>query len=92
MNISMKLTICRPVKLIGLILLFVLSPTLTGIMLASVPAVVIGAVAYGSFEEHRAAVSKALATAGGVASEVLGSVRTVRSFAKEARIERREFH
>ena len=69
---------------VGLILLFVLSPSLTGIMLASVPAVVVGAVTYGRFvRKIGTAYQKSLAEAGEVASEVLGNVRTVRSFAKE---------
>ena len=83
-NISMALRFVAQF-VVGLILLFVLSPSLTGIMLASVPAVVCGAVAYGSFvRKIGKAYQKALASAGEVASEVLGNVRTVRSFGKES--------
>ena len=83
-NISMALRFAGQF-VVGIILLFVLSPTLTGIMLASVPAVVIGAVAYGSFVRNIGRLyQKALAQAGEVASEVLSNVRTVRSFAKES--------
>ena len=82
-NISMALRFAGQF-VVGIILLFVLSPTLTGIMLASVPAVVIGAVAYGSFVRNIGKLyQKALASAGEIAAEVLGNVRTVRSFAKE---------
>jgi ATP-binding cassette subfamily B protein len=49
-----------------------------------VPAVVIGAVTYGRFvRKIGSSYQKSLAKAGEVASEVLGNVRTVRSFAKE---------
>ena len=82
-NISMALRFVAQF-VVGIILLFVLSPELTGIMLASVPAVVIGAVAYGRFvRKIGKQYQKALANAGEVASEVLGNVRTVRSFGKE---------
>eukprot|EP00466_Bigelowiella_natans_P003202 jgi/Bigna1/86762/estExt_fgenesh1_pg.C_130199 len=62
----------------------VLSPTLTGIMMAVVPAVAIGAVVFGRFVRSISrAYQKALADAGMVAGESLGSIRTVRSFANE---------
>ena len=82
-NISMALRFVAQF-VVGVLLLFVLSPSLTGIMLASVPAVVIGAVTYGRLvRKIGTAYQKSLAEAGEIASEVLGNVRTVRSFAKE---------
>ena len=83
-NISMALRFAGQF-VVGIILLFVLSPMLTGVMLASVPAVVIGSVFYGRFLRNIGRLyQKALASAGEIASEVLGNVRTVRSFAKES--------
>mmetsp|Transcript_16981 Transcript_16981/g.28078 ORF Transcript_16981/g.28078 Transcript_16981/m.28078 type:complete len:479 (+) Transcript_16981:92-1528(+) len=82
-----KLTMCEHAKVqsvVGLAILFVLSPTLTGIMMAVVPAVAIGAVVFGRFVRSISrAYQKALADAGMVAGESLGSIRTVRSFANE---------
>ena len=83
-NVSMALRFVGQF-VVGMILLFVLSPSLTGIMLSCVPAVVCGAVAYGRFvRKIGKSYQKSLADAGEVASEVLGNIRTVRSFAKEA--------
>ena len=53
-------------------------------MLSAVPAVTIGAVCYGRFVRGISKqYQKSLADAGEVANEVLGSIRTVRSFGKE---------
>lgn len=68
----------------GMALLFYTSPRLTGIMLACVPAVSIGAVLYGRYvKKLTKTYQKALADSGEVATETLGNVRTVRSFANE---------
>src|SRR5512133_15109 len=69
----------------GLILLVITSPRLTGVMLAVVPAVAIGAVIYG--RRIRALAKRyqdALADAGHAAEESLSAIRTVRAFAAEA--------
>jgi ATP-binding cassette subfamily B protein len=68
----------------GLILLFITSAKLTGVMLLVVPAVAIGAVFYG--RRIRALARRyqdALAEAGHVAEESLSAIRTVRAFAAE---------
>lgn len=68
----------------GMVLLFITSPRLTGIMLACVPAVTIGAVVYGRYvKDLTKTYQTALADSGEVATETLGNVRTVRSFANE---------
>ena len=68
----------------GIALLFVTSPRLTLVMLAVVPAVAIGAVAYG--RKVRALARRyqdALADASHVAEESLSAIRTVRAFVAE---------
>ena len=79
------------VQVIGaLALLFYTSVRLTGVMLAVVPAVAFGAVYYGRKIRGLARKSQdALADAGHVAEESLGSIRTVRAFAAEDAEERR---
>jgi ABC transporter fused permease/ATP-binding protein len=68
----------------GVALLFYTSPLLTGIMLAVVPPVAIGAVLYGRrLRKLSRAVQDALAEAGEVAEESLAGVRTVRAFVAE---------
>lgn len=70
--------------LAGLSILFVLSPVLTAIMLAVVPAIAIGAVIFGTYVRGISkSYQKALAAGGSVAGESLGNIRTVRSFANE---------
>ena len=84
-NISMALRYVAQ-ALVGLIILFVLSPALTGVMLLVVPVVAIGASFYGRFVRNISeAYQKALASSGEVAGEVFGAIRTVRSFAAEER-------
>jgi ABC transporter fused permease/ATP-binding protein len=68
----------------GVLFLFYTSPVLTGLMLAVVPAVALGAVTYGKRVRRLAGeVQDALATAGEIAEESIGGLRTVRSFAAE---------
>lgn len=68
----------------GVVLLFWISPVLTGLMLAVVPPVAISAVIYG---RRVRVLSKraqdALAKAAEVAEETIGGIRTVRSFTQE---------
>ncbi len=68
----------------GIALLFYTSPVLTLVMLAVVPAVAVGAVAYGRrVRKLSKEVQDALAASNEVAEESLSGVRTVRSFAAE---------
>jgi ATP-binding cassette subfamily B protein len=70
----------------GVVLLLTISPALTGVMLAVVPPVAVGAVVYGRRVRRLSkAAQDALAEAGEVAEESLSSVRTVRAFAQEPR-------
>src|SRR5205085_2733593 len=60
------------------------SPVLTGLMLAIVPAVAVGAVIYGRrIRKLSREVQDALAGASEVAEEAISGIRTVRSFAAE---------
>jgi ABC transporter fused permease/ATP-binding protein len=68
----------------GIALLFHTSPVLTGLMLAIVPAVAVGAVMYGRKVRGLSRDTQdALAAANQVAEEGISGVRTVRSFAAE---------
>jgi ABC transporter fused permease/ATP-binding protein len=70
----------------GLALLFWTSPTLTALMLLVVPPVALSAVSYGrKVRKLSREVQDALARSNEVAEESLSGVRTVRSFAAEAR-------
>src|SRR5260221_8568103 len=60
------------------------SPVLTGLMLAVVPAIAVGAVIYGRrVRKLSKEVQDALAAASEVAEETISGIRTVRSFAAE---------
>jgi ATP-binding cassette subfamily B protein len=60
------------------------SPVLTGLMLAVVPAIAVGAVIYGRrIRKLSKEVQDALAAASEVAEETISGIRTVRSFAAE---------
>jgi ABC transporter fused permease/ATP-binding protein len=82
-NISIGLR--SSVQAIGaIVLLFVTSPRLAVLMLAVVPAIAVGAVAYGRRVRRLAKqVQDRLAEGAAVAEESLGGLRTVRSFAAE---------
>jgi len=82
-NLSMGL---RNVVMVlgGLAMLLVTSPPLTGVMLALVPPVVIGAVVVGRRLSKLAREAQdALARANEAAEESIAGIRTVRSFARE---------
>ncbi len=82
-NISMGLRNAAQ-ALGGIALLFYTSPVLTGLMLAIVPAVAVGAVTYGRKVRGLSKEAQdALAAANEVAEESLSGIRTVRSFAAE---------
>jgi len=82
-NISMGLRNAAQ-ALGGIALLLYTSPVLTGLMLAIVPAVAVGAVTYGRKVRGLSKQTQdALAAANQVAEESLSGIRTVRSFAAE---------
>ncbi|MFO0591044.1 MAG: ABC transporter transmembrane domain-containing protein [Polyangiaceae bacterium] len=82
-NISMGLRFAVSV-LGGIALLFVTSWRLTLLMLAIVPAIALGAVAYGRrVRKLSREVQDSLARGSEVAEEALGGIRTVRAFAAE---------
>lgn len=84
-NISMALRFAAQ-AVVGIIILFFVSPALTGVMLAVVPAVVAAALLYARWvKKLTKAYQEALGKAGEVASETIGSLRTVRSFSGELR-------
>jgi ATP-binding cassette subfamily B protein len=68
----------------GVVFLFFTSPTLTLLMLAVVPPVAVGAVAYGRrLKKLSKEVQDALAAASEIAEEAISGIRTVRSFTAE---------
>ena len=68
----------------GVAMLMYMSPTLTGLAMAVVPVVAIGAALYGrSIRNLSTEVQDALAHSTEVAEETIAGVRTVRSFARE---------
>lgn len=84
-NISMGLRFAASV-LISLVAVFWLSWSLTLVMLAVVPAIIIAAVIYGRFVKKIGKAYQArLADAAQIAQEKFAAVRTVRSFAMEDR-------
>jgi ATP-binding cassette subfamily B protein len=84
-NISMGLRFLATI-LGGVGALFYTSPRLTLVMLAVVPPVALGAVAYGRrVRKLSRDVQDALARASEVADETLSGIRTVRAFAAEPR-------
>ncbi|KYF48062.1 ABC transporter permease [Sorangium cellulosum] len=84
-NVSMALRYAASV-VGGVAFLFYTSPRLTVLMLAVVPVVAIGSVAYGRRVRRLSrSVQDALARASEVAEEALSGLRTVRAFAAEQR-------
>ncbi|MGK3995835.1 ABC transporter ATP-binding protein [Sorangium sp. So ce1024] len=84
-NVSMALRYAASV-VGGVAFLFYTSPRLTVLMLAVVPVVAIGSVAYGRRVRRLSrSVQDALARASEVAEEALSGLRTVRAFAAEKR-------
>lgn len=68
----------------SLAVMFVLNPSLTGVLLGVVPLVSLGAVQYGRFVKNlRQNFQDILAKASSTAEEAISNVRTVRSFAGE---------
>jgi ATP-binding cassette subfamily B protein len=74
----------------GIAMLLYMSPKLTGLALLVVPVVAIGAASFGgAFRRITKDVQDALGQSTEVAEEVLSSIRTVRSFAREGAEARR---
>ncbi|KYF72177.1 ABC transporter ATP-binding protein [Sorangium sp. So ce388] len=89
LNVSMALRFVASV-IGGVAFLFYTSPRLTLLMLAVVPVVALGSVAYGRRVRRLSrSVQDALARASEVAEEALSGIRTVRAFAGEKREEDR---
>ncbi|XP_029638148.1 ABC transporter B family member 27 [Octopus sinensis] len=86
-NVSMLLRYL--LQIIGsLAVMFVLNPALTGVLLGVVPLVSFGAVQYGHYlKKLRKAFQDNLAEAGTAAEESISSLRTVRSFACENKVQ-----
>ncbi|GMI17664.1 hypothetical protein TrLO_g10540 [Triparma laevis f. longispina] len=82
-SVSMFFRTCISV-VISIILMFVTSAKLTGVMLVAVPLLIVFAVTYGRFVKR---ISKrytdALAKAADVANESISNIRTTRAFAAE---------
>eukprot|EP00667_Euglena_gracilis_P013228 EG_transcript_13641 len=87
-NFSMLLRFV--VQILGAtVALFMLSWRLTLVMLAIIPVVMIGTVAYGKYVRRiRKYYQEQLGLASAVAEEVLGSMRTVRSFSREEAVQK----
>jgi len=82
-NISMGLRFVASIGG-GVLFLLLTSPRLTGLMLAVVPPIALGAVAYGRrVRKLSREVQDALAGSSEVAEEALAGIRTVRSFTAE---------
>ncbi|KAK7087419.1 uncharacterized protein [Littorina saxatilis] len=75
-------------QIIGsMVFMFILNPSLTGILLAVVPIVSFSAVRYGKFvQKQRKEFQDRLADAGTQAEEALSSIRTVRMFSGEPKV------
>ena len=82
-NISMALRFTGQ-GMIGLVIIFLISPKLTGLMFTVVPVVMVFAVCYGRYlKKIGKKYQESLAKAGEIATEVIGNMRTVRSFGRE---------
>eukprot|EP00943_MAST-04B_sp_MAST-4B-sp1_P007064 g7064.t1 len=82
-NISMALRFTGQ-GMIGIVIIFLISPKLTGLMLSVVPVVMAFAICYGKYlKKIGKKYQESLATAGEIATEVVGNMRTVRSFGRE---------
>lgn len=82
-NISMALRFSGQL-IAGVVFLFTISWKLTLVMLSVVPIIIAGASVYGKYVRKISKdVQDALARSGDVATEVLSSVRTVRSFSND---------
>ncbi|XP_041349743.1 ABC transporter B family member 25-like [Gigantopelta aegis] len=85
LNLSMLLRFSLQI-LGSIVFMFYLNPALTGVLLAVVPVVSLGAVQYGKFvKKLRKQFQDCLADAGTQAEESLSSVRTVRMFSAETK-------
>ncbi|ESP02536.1 hypothetical protein LOTGIDRAFT_171935 [Lottia gigantea] len=86
-TVNMSMLFRYLLQIIGsLVLMFVLNPSLTGVLIAVVPIVSLGAVQYGRYlKKVRKEFQDRLADAGTTAEESISSIRTVRSFSGETK-------
>ncbi|XP_072348007.1 uncharacterized protein [Scyliorhinus torazame] len=89
LTVNLSMLLRNTLQIIGsLVLMFVVSPALTGVLLASVPIVAIGGVLYGEFVKRlQKKFQDELAAVGATAEETISNIRTVRTFCSEKRSE-----
>ncbi|XP_007900472.1 ABC transporter B family member 1 [Callorhinchus milii] len=89
LTVNLSMLLRYTIQIIGsIVLMFVVSPALTGVLLASIPVVAIGAVLYGEFMKRlRKNFQDELAAVGVTAEETISSIRTVRTFCSERKSE-----
>ncbi|XP_032899235.1 ABC transporter B family member 1-like [Amblyraja radiata] len=89
LTVNLSMLLRYTLQIIGsIVLMFVVSPALTGVLLASVPVVAIGGVLYGeSVKRLRKRFQDELAAVGSTAEETISNIRTVRTFCSEKKSE-----
>ncbi|XP_069792260.1 uncharacterized protein [Narcine bancroftii] len=89
LTVNLSMLLQYTLQIIGsIVLMFIISPALTGVLLASVPVVAIGGVLYGEFVKRlRKKFQDELAAAGSTAEETISNIRTVRTFCSEKKSE-----
>ncbi|XP_059844068.1 ABC transporter B family member 1-like [Hypanus sabinus] len=89
LTVNLSMLLRYTLQIIGsIVLMFVVSPALTGVLLASIPVVAIGGVLYGEFVKRlRKQFQDELAAVGSTAEETISNIRTVRTFCSEKKSE-----
>ncbi|XP_072103933.1 ABC transporter B family member 1-like isoform X4 [Mobula birostris] len=89
LTVNLSMLLRYTLQIIGsIVLMFVVSPALTGVLLASVPVVAIGGVLYGEFVKRlRKKFQDELAAVGSTAEETISNIRTVRTYCSEKKSE-----
>ncbi|XP_062890531.1 ABC transporter B family member 1-like isoform X2 [Mobula hypostoma] len=89
LTVNLSMLLRYTLQIIGsIVLMFVVSPALTGVLLASVPVVAIGGVLYGEFVKRlRKIFQDELAAVGSTAEETISNIRTVRTYCSEKKSE-----
>ncbi|XP_072921796.1 ABC transporter B family member 1-like [Hemitrygon akajei] len=89
LTVNLSMLLRYTLQIIGsIVLMFVVSPALTGVLLASIPVVAIGGVLYGEFVKRlRKKFQDELAAVGSTAEETISNIRTVRTFCSEKKSE-----
>ena len=90
LSVNISMLIRYSVQITGsIIIMFIVSPKLTGVLLAVVPVVAIGAQKYGAYvRDQQKIFQDELAKSASSAEETISSIRTVRSFAQEEKSSR----